>query len=74
MDEIDSGVDVDSLNKVFNAIKVLKNKGTSFVLITHYPKILEKISPDFVHIMKDGEIKKTGGHEIISKIEETGFN
>ncbi|MEK7081338.1 MAG: Fe-S cluster assembly ATPase SufC [Patescibacteria group bacterium] len=74
LDEIDSGVDVDSLNKVFNAIKVLKNKGTSFVLITHYPKILEKISPDFVHIMKDGEIKKTGGHEIISKIEETGFN
>ena len=74
LDEIDSGVDVDSLNKVFNAIKVLKNKGTSFVSITHYPKILEKISPDFVHIMKDGEIKKTGGHEIISKIEETGFN
>lgn len=74
LDEIDSGVDIDSLNNVFNAIKVLKDKGTSFVLITHYTKILEKISPDFVHIMKEGEIKKTGGHELIKEIEEKGFN
>ncbi len=73
LDEIDSGVDVDSLNKVFNAIRIMKDKGTSFVLVTHYTKILEKISPDFVHIMKNGEIKKTGGRELIKEIEEKGF-
>lgn len=73
LDEIDSGVDVDSLNKVFRAIKLLKDKGTSFVLITHYTKILEKISPDFVHVMKDGQIVKSGKHEIINEIEKMGF-
>lgn len=74
LDEIDSGVDVDSLNKVFRAIKLMKDKGASFVLVTHYTKILEKISPDFVHIMKDGEVIKTGGRELIKEIEEKGFN
>ncbi len=74
LDEIDSGVDIDSLNKVFNAVKTMKEKGTSFVLVTHYSKILEKIHPDFVHIMKNGKIEKTGGRELIEEIEKKGFN
>src|SRR3989338_6639041 len=73
LDEIDSGVDVDSLDRVFKAIKQLAADGTGFLLITHYPGILKKIAPDFVHIMKDGKIVKSGGQEIIKKIESKGF-
>lgn len=95
LDEIDSGVDVDSLEKIFSAIKVLAKearptparqnhsggegqqsfgRGTGFLLITHYTNILKKITPDYVHVMKEGRIIKSGGHEIIGEIEEKGFN
>lgn len=74
LDEIDSGVDIDSLNKVFSAVKSMKERGTSFVLVTHYAKILEKIHPDFVHVMKNGKIEKTGKRELIEEIEKKGFN
>jgi Fe-S cluster assembly ATP-binding protein len=73
LDEIDSGVDVDALEKVFATIHALRKKGTGFVLITHYGKILEKISPDTVHIMKDGKIIRSGGPELASEISEKGF-
>lgn len=73
LDEIDSGVDIDSLNKIFGAIKTLAKEGTGFLLITHYPNILEKITPDFVHIMIDGKIVKSGGNELIKEIEKNGF-
>ncbi len=73
LDEIDSGVDVDSLNKVFKGIELLKKEGTGFVLITHYTKILSKLTPDKVHIMKDGKVIKSGGHELVEEIEENGF-
>ncbi|MEK7614068.1 MAG: Fe-S cluster assembly ATPase SufC [Patescibacteria group bacterium] len=73
LDEIDSGVDIDSLGKIFSAVSQLAKEGTGFLLITHYPNILKKITPDFVHIMKDGRIVKSGGREIISEIEENGF-
>ncbi|MFA5841946.1 MAG: Fe-S cluster assembly ATPase SufC [Candidatus Paceibacterota bacterium] len=73
LDEIDSGVDVDSLGKIFNAITKLSKDGTGFLLITHYPGILKKITPDYVHIMKEGKIVKSGGREIINEIEANGF-
>lgn len=73
LDEIDSGVDVDSLGKIFNAINKLSGEGAGFLLITHYPNILKKITPDFVHVIKEGRIVKSGGKEIIGKIEENGF-
>lgn len=73
LDEIDSGVDIDALEKVFDTIHTLRKKGTGFVLITHYGKILEKISPDRVHIMKDGKIIRSGGSELASEISEKGF-
>lgn len=74
LDEIDSGVDVDSLGKIMSAVSQLTKNGTGFLLITHYTGILKKITPDYVHIMKDGQIIKSGGHEIIKEIERTGFN
>ena len=73
LDEIDSGVDVDSLNNVFSVIEGLKKEGVGFLLITHYPNILKKITPDFVHIMKNGKIVKSGGQELVHEIEKNGF-
>jgi len=73
LDEIDSGVDIDSLNKVFKGIELLKKEGVAFVLITHYTKILSKLTPDKVHVMKDGKIIKSGGLELVQEIEEKGF-
>ncbi|MEK7662061.1 MAG: Fe-S cluster assembly ATPase SufC [Patescibacteria group bacterium] len=73
LDEIDSGVDVDSLHKVFTAIEALKKEGVGFLLITHYPNILKKITPDFVHVMKDGKIVKSGGKDLAEEIAEKGF-
>jgi len=73
LDEIDSGVDIDSLDKVFAGIELLKKEGTGFVLITHYTNILSKLMPDKVHVMKGGKIVKSGGHELVKEIEEKGF-
>lgn len=74
LDEIDSGVDVDSLSKVFAAIRALAEGGTGFLLISHYPALLKKITPDFVHVMKEGRIVKSGGRELAREVEERGFN
>lgn len=73
LDEIDSGVDVDSMEKIFKGINMLKEKGTGFVIVTHYGQIFEKIKPDFVHIMKDGKIVRSGGSEIAKEVGEKGF-
>lgn len=73
LDEPDSGVDVDALDKIFHVIQALREKGTGFLLITHYGKILEKITPDFVHIMKEGRIIRSGGPELAAEIAEKGF-
>jgi Fe-S cluster assembly ATP-binding protein len=73
LDEIDSGVDIDAVEKIFQVINALREKGTGFILITHYGKILEKITPDFVHIMKDGKIIRSGGPELAAEISKKGF-
>ena len=74
LDEIDSGVDIDAINKVFAGIEQLKKQGTAFLLVTHNPEILQKITPNKVYIMENGKIVKSGGHEIILNIKEEGFN
>lgn len=74
LDEIDSGVDVDSLSKVFAVIDTLKKEGTGFLLITHYSALLKKITPDFVHVMKDGALVRSGGVGLAREIAEKGFN
>lgn len=75
LDEVDSGLDIDALKVVSKAVNYLKNeKKTSFLIITHYARILHHIKPDFIHIMKDGVITKTGGMEVAQELEEKGYN
>lgn len=75
LDELDSGLDVDSLKVVANNINdyLKDNKDTSVLIITHYSRVLDLIKPDFVHEMKDGKIVKTGDISLAKQIEKTGF-
>ncbi len=73
LDEMDSGVDVDSLKKIFKGVRMLADKGTAFLLITHYGGILNHITPDAVHVMKKGRIVASGGHELVKEIEDGGY-
>lgn len=75
LDELDSGLDVDSLRIVGENIKKYKeeNPNTSILIITHHPKILEYLKPDFVHILKDGKIQKTGDINLALEIEKDGY-
>lgn len=73
LDEIDSGLDVDALKKVAEAIKNYHSKHVSILIITHYQRILEHIHPDCVHVMVDGKIKKSGGKEFAKKLEKEGY-
>ncbi len=75
LDEIDSGLDVDALKAVCDALKVVKqdNPDLAILLITHYTRILDHIKPDVVHILQDGKIAQTGGAELANQIEKTGY-
>ena len=72
-DETDSGLDIDAFQTVTDGINRIKNDNNSFLIITHYQKLLDRIVPDFVHIMKDGKIIKSGDHSIAKLIEESGY-
>ncbi len=74
LDEIDSGVDIDAINKVFAGIEQLRKKSTAFLLVTHDSNILDKITPNVVHIMQDGKLIKSGGEDLIKEVKEKGFN
>jgi len=74
LDETDSGLDIDALRVVANGVNKLKSPDTSAVVITHYQRLLEYIVPDFVHIMYDGRIVKSGGKELAIELEEKGYN
>lgn len=74
LDEIDSGLDVDALKMVANAVKTYHNKNNAVLLITHYNRILREILPDFVHIMKNGKIVESGSHKLASQVEAKGYN
>ena len=73
LDEIDSGLDVDALREVANAVKGLHTDDNSLMMITHYKRLLEYITPDAVHIMEDGKIVKSGAMEIVEQLELGGF-
>ena len=75
LDELDSGLDVDSLKIVCDNINsyLKENKNTSLLIITHYPRILEYIKPNYVHILKDGRIVKTGDYKLAFEIEKNGY-
>ena len=76
LDELDSGLDVDSLKIVCREINSYKkdNPDTSILIITHYPRILEMIKPDYVHIMNNGSIKKTGDKLLALEVEKDGYD
>ena len=76
LDELDSGLDVDSLRVVCDNLNdyIKENPDTSILVITHYPRILEYIKPDYVHILKDGNIKKTGNMDLAMEIEKNGYS
>ena len=73
LDETDSGLDVDAFKTVTQGVNRIKSRKNSFLIITHYQKLLEHIVPDFIHVMKDGKIIKTGDKSIAVKIEEDGY-
>ena len=73
LDETDSGLDVDAFKTVTQGVNRIKNSKNSFLIITHYQKLLEHIVPDFIHVMKDGEIIKTGDKSIAKHIEDNGY-
>ena len=73
LDETDSGLDVDALKLVAKGINNVAGPGIGILLITHYQRILRYIQPDFVHILIDGKIVKSGGHKLAERIEEEGY-
>jgi len=72
-DETDSGLDVDALKIVTEGINRFKNEKNSFLIITHYQKLLNYIRPDYVHVMRDGKIIKSGNISVAAEIEESGY-
>ena len=72
-DETDSGLDIDATKIVFEGVQKLKTKDTALLIITHYDKVLEYLKPDFVHVLMDGKIVKSGGIEIVEAIEKDGY-
>ncbi|MEM9100634.1 MAG: Fe-S cluster assembly ATPase SufC [Pseudomonadota bacterium] len=73
LDETDSGLDVDAMKLVSQGVNALRDAGRSFLVITHYQRLLDHIQPDYVHIMYDGRIVETGGPDLALKVENEGY-
>ena len=74
LDETDSGLDIDALKWVSKGVNALKSPDRSFILITHYQRLLNYIEPDFVHVLSGGKIVKSGGKELALMLEEKGYS
>jgi len=74
MDETDSGLDIDALRVVANGVNALRNKERSFIVITHYQRLLEYIVPDFVHVLYNGRIVKSGTKDLALELEAKGYD
>jgi len=74
LDETDSGLDIDALKIIAEGIKNYRNNDRSFIIITHYHRMLDFLNPDHVHILIDGQIKLSGGAELAQKLEEKGYS
>lgn len=74
LDETDSGLDIDALRIVANGVNQLRNKDNAVVLVTHYQRLLDYIVPDYVHVLADGKIIKSGGKELALELEEKGYD
>ena len=74
LDETDSGLDIDALKVVANGVNALRSDNNAFIVITHYQRLLDYIVPDFVHVMYDGKIVKSGGKRLALELEEKGYD
>ena len=74
LDETDSGLDIDALRIVSNGVNKLRSENNAFLIITHYQRLLEYIVPDFVHVLYDGRIVKSGTKELALELEEKGYD
>ena len=73
LDETDSGLDIDALKIVADGVNTLRNNENSFLIITHYQRLLDYIKPDFVHVLMNGRIIKSGGPELAKELEKKGY-
>ena len=74
LDETDSGLDIDALRVVSQGVNAMRNENRSFIVITHYQRLLDHIVPDFVHVLSGGKIVKSGGKELALELEEKGYD
>lgn len=74
LDETDSGLDIDALKIIAEGVNRYRNSKRSFLVITHYQRLLKYIQPDFIHVLIDGKIVKSGGKELALELEEKGYN
>ena len=74
LDETDSGLDIDALRIVASGVNKLKNKDNATIVITHYQRLLDHIIPDFVHVLQDGKIVKSGNKDLALQLEEKGYD
>ncbi len=73
LDETDSGLDIDALRIVANGVNSLRSKDRAMLVVTHYQRLLNYIVPDFVHVLVDGRIVRSGGKELALELEEKGY-
>ena len=73
MDETDSGLDIDALKVIANGVNKYRNPSRSFLVITHYQRLLRYIEPDYVHVLIDGKFVRSGGKELALELEEKGY-
>jgi len=74
LDETDSGLDIDALKIVANGINSLRSEDRAIVIVTHYQRLLDYIVPDYVHVLSDGKIIKSGGKDLALELEEKGYD
>jgi Fe-S cluster assembly ATP-binding protein len=74
LDETDSGLDIDALRIVANGVNKSRNKDNAFLLVTHYQRLLDYIVPDYVHVLYNGMIVKSGTKELALELEERGYD
>ncbi|MBT8270599.1 MAG: Fe-S cluster assembly ATPase SufC [Flavobacteriaceae bacterium] len=74
LDETDSGLDIDALKIVANGVNILRSESNAVLVITHYQRLLDYIIPDYVHVLMDGKIVKSGGKELAHELEEKGYD
>src|SRR5207253_5232175 len=73
LDETDSGLDIDAMKAVADGVNALRSKDRAMIVITHYQRLLNHIVPDFVHVLSEGRIVKTGGKELALELEAKGY-